>query len=134
MMFIKLSTLVLASLLFQVTGIGVSGSEGDNKTVRIEDEAVRIEDNITETIWHYVDDDISYQLHFAANGQLFTTHPHDVTPDNDVWKQSEGVIHFSYNNNFSVYEGTMVHEGLIEGTARNKNHEWKWKAYRVDVN
>ena len=85
------------------------------------------------TVWRYEDEELSYTISFDSEGKLITTHPFDTTPANDNWKQESGKIIFSYNNHFSVYEGTLVNEGLIVGTAKNGQSSWQWRAYRIDV-
>jgi hypothetical protein len=85
------------------------------------------------TVWRYEDDELAYIITFDEQGKLVTTHPFDVTPQNDNWEQENAKLIFSYNNSFSVYEGTIVSESLIIGTAHNGEHNWKWRAYRVDM-
>ncbi len=85
------------------------------------------------TVWKYEDEDMVYDIIFGENGALVSSHPHDITPENDAWTQDgeTNAISFSFNNNFSVYEGTLVNEGLIVGKAHNRSFSWEWKAYRV---
>ncbi|WP_157637896.1 hypothetical protein [Flexithrix dorotheae] len=85
------------------------------------------------TVWKYEDEDMVYDIVFGENGTLVSSHPHDITPENDAWSQDgeTNTISFSYNNNFSVYEGTLVNESLIVGKAHNRSFSWEWKAYRV---
>jgi outer membrane biogenesis lipoprotein LolB len=85
------------------------------------------------TTWHYADKDWQYDLEFAPNGVLHTTHPNDKTRDNDTWEQSGETIHFYYNDKFSHYTGTVSGNNLMMGTATNKKgSSWDWKASRAE--
>lgn len=83
--------------------------------------------------WHYVDEQWQYDIEFAANGVLHTTHPNDDTKDNDSWDQEGVSINFYFNNKFSRYTGTLSGNNLMSGTAVNtKGTTWTWKATRAD--
>ncbi len=87
--------------------------------------------SLVGSVWQYEDDDLQYEIEFTEGGALITSHPHDITPDNDTWSQKAEFITFSYNNQFSVYEGKMVSDDLIVGKASNRSFSWEWKAYRI---
>ena len=87
--------------------------------------------SLVGSVWQYEDDDLQYEIEFTEGGVLVTSHPHDITPGNDSWTQKAEFITFSYNNQFSVYEGKMVSEDLIVGKASNRSFSWEWKAYRI---
>lgn len=85
------------------------------------------------TKWHYADEQWQYDLEFAANGVLHTTHPNDKTPDNDSWEQDGANVNIYFNNKFSQYKGTLSGNNLMSGTATNKKGAtWTWKASRAD--
>jgi len=116
----------ISLLLFSVLNFGNTAPEAKNNS---SEDAPPVQ----ETLWQYVDEDVTYQLRFSSDGHLVTTHPNDVTPENDFWKQMGKDIEFTYNNSFSTYKGEMVNDGLIEGTASNGSFTWSWKAYRLDA-
>ncbi len=83
--------------------------------------------------WHYMDDQWEYDITFLENGKLSTTHPNDKTPENDSWEQTGETVKFYFNNKFSNYEGKIVGQNLMTGTAKNtKNKTWNWKATRMN--
>lgn len=83
--------------------------------------------------WHYADQDWQYDLEFAPNGVLHTTHPNDKTKNNDTWEQDGVNVKFYYNNKYSQYKGTLSGNNLMSGTATNKKgNSWTWKATRAD--
>jgi hypothetical protein len=83
--------------------------------------------------WHYADEQWQYDLEFAANGVLLTTHPNDKTKDNDTWEQDGVNVNFYFNNKFSQYKGALSGNNLMSGTATNqKGSTWNWKATRAD--
>ena len=86
--------------------------------------------SVQGSTWDYTDDDATYQIEFAADGQLTTTHPNDATPDNDTWRQDRRKIHFEYNNGYSKYDGVMKTKDLIVGTAKNSSMTWTWTMKR----
>ncbi len=90
--------------------------------------------SLQETVWRYEDGDLSYEIMFSEDGKLVSTHPNDMTPFNDFWEQEGNIIKFSYNDGFSVYEGTINHRNLITGKASNASAKWQWKLYRIDKN
>ncbi|MCK5871654.1 MAG: hypothetical protein KAG26_02410 [Methylococcales bacterium] len=88
--------------------------------------------NIRNTIWYYRDNDRGYRITFFASGLLYTQHPNDKTPDNDIWIQNNNEINFSFNDGFSNYKGTFSSNNIMSGTATNiKGKTWKWKATRI---
>ena len=89
------------------------------------------DNSLVGSVWRYEDDDLMYEIEFTEGGVLVSSHPHDITPGNDSWEQQKQFITFSYNNQFSVYEGKMVSEDLIVGKASNRSFSWEWKAYRI---
>jgi hypothetical protein len=93
--------------------------------------AQNLDESLVGSVWRYEDDDLMYEIEFTEGGMLISSHPHDITPGNDSWKQQAQFITFSYNNQFSVYEGKMVSEDLIVGKASNRSFSWEWKAYRI---
>lgn len=83
--------------------------------------------------WHYSDEQWQYDLEFAPNGVLRTTHPNDKSKDNDTWEQEGTNVNFYFNNKFSQYKGTISGNNLMSGTATNKKgSSWNWKAARAD--
>lgn len=81
------------------------------------------------TTWSYKDDTHSwlYDITFLKEGKLQTTHPNDKTPDNDFWSRDGKILKFSYNDEFSNYQGEFVDKNKIHGTAKSKNGQtWKW--------
>jgi len=68
---------------------------------------------------------MTYKITFKKNGVLSTTHPNDVTPDNDTWEQNRENITFWYNDKYSEYSG--VRKGnTITGTGKNKTESWEF--------
>ena len=89
--------------------------------------------NLTGSKWHYADDQWQYDIEFAANGVLKTTHPNDKTKDNDTWDQDGANLNFYFNNQFSQYKGTLSGTNFMYGTATNKKgSSWAWKATRAE--
>lgn len=83
--------------------------------------------------WHYADEQWQYDLEFAANGVLQSTHPNDKSKDNDTWEQDGVNVNFYFNNKYSQYKGTLSGNNLMSGTATNKKGTtWNWKATRAD--
>lgn len=83
--------------------------------------------------WHYADEQWQYDVEFASNGVLHTTHPNDKTPDNDTWEQDGATVNFYFNNKFSQYKGTLSGNNMMSGSATNKKgSSWTWKATRAD--
>ncbi len=63
--------------------------------------------------------DWKYEVTFAENGKIITTHPNEITPDNDVWTQHNRNIEFSFNNEYSIYKGKRIDLYRTEGKAIN---------------
>lgn len=83
--------------------------------------------------WHYTDKDWQYDLEFASNGILYTTHPNDKSKGNDTWEQDGTTVLFYYNNKFSKYTGSLSANNIMSGSAKNKNGAtWVWKATRAN--
>lgn len=83
--------------------------------------------------WHYADEQWQYDLEFAANGVLKSTHPNDKSKDNDTWEQDGVNVNFYFNNKYSQYKGILSGNNLMSGTATNKQgSSWNWKATRAD--
>jgi len=81
--------------------------------------------DLTDTRWTYKDDDMTYEITFKKNGVLKTTHPNDVTPNNDTWEQSGDNVTFWYNDKYSTYKGKR-NGNTITGTGKNTNESWKF--------
>lgn len=89
--------------------------------------------SLAGTKWHYADEQWQYDLEFAPNGVLHSTHPNDKTRDNDTWEQDGANVNFYFNNKFSLYKGTISGGNLMSGTATNrKGKNWDWKASRAE--
>jgi len=83
--------------------------------------------NITNTTWHYVDEDKEYDITFAENGKLINTNPADTTPENDTWEQKGNTIKFYFNDKYVKYTGT-IQGNTITGSAKNSvNKTWDFK-------
>ncbi len=84
------------------------------------------------TTWKYSDKDKSYKVEFGKKGKLKSTHPNDITPDNDFWKQSGNRLHFELNDGYAKYDGKIESSNLIKGTAKNSaKKSWKWTMKRI---
>ena len=82
--------------------------------------------------WHYVDKEWQYDIEFAANNVLITTHPKDKTKNNDSWEQDGDNVHFYFNNKFSHFQGVLSGDKQMLGIATNKKDStWSWKATRI---
>ena len=87
------------------------------------------------TKWSYEDNrhDWKYDISFFEGGRMETTHPNDNTPKNDSWQQDGAILKFSFNNQFSVYQGKRKSFDQIGGTAKNVNgKKWKWTLTKKD--
>lgn len=88
-------------------------------------------DKIENRIWKYSDFEMNYNLSFKANGRLESTHPDDVTKDNDIWKQEGEAVTFSFNDKFSEYKFRFTGNDTIFGKAKNKKSTWDFKLIRI---
>jgi formylglycine-generating enzyme required for sulfatase activity len=61
----------------------------------------------------------SYEIEFVNGGRLKSNIAADTTLDNDFWEQSGSKVVFHFNNKYSIYEGQLIADGLIKGTAKN---------------
>lgn len=123
--------IIKTGLLFVVTSslLMMAGCATD-KQAPIPTEAAP---SLSGTKWHYADEQWQYDLTFAPNGVLLSTHPNDKTRDNDGWEQNGVNVNFYFNNKFSQYKGTLSGNNLMSGTAINKKGTtWNWKATRAD--
>jgi hypothetical protein len=89
------------------------------------------ETSLTGSTWKYIDEDDKYEITFGEDGKLITTHPNDVTPDNDIWSQDGALVHFEYNDGYSKYDGVMKSTNKILGEAKNSRTSWAWKLKRI---
>ncbi|MBI1344565.1 MAG: hypothetical protein GC171_16715 [Terrimonas sp.] len=85
---------------------------------------------MTKTSWIYTDSDWTYTIEFSKRGKLYSTHPNDKTRGNDFWEQHGNIIHFSYNDKFSLYEGRLTHKDTIRGKGYNKLMNWDFQLTR----
>lgn len=89
--------------------------------------------SLSGSTWHYADEQWQYDLEFADNGVLHSSHPNDKTRNNDSWEQDGVNVKFYYNNKYSQYKGTLSGNNVMSGTATNKRGDtWTWKASRAD--
>jgi hypothetical protein len=87
--------------------------------------------SLTGTKWVYVDEDWSYEVEFANNGILKTTHPNDKTPDDDFWEQKGDIVFLYFNNRFSTYEGQFITNDLIKGIGKSSFGSWEFELKRI---
>lgn len=123
--------IIKTGLLFVVTStlLMMTGCATDTQTPIPTETAA----SLSGSKWHYADEQWQYDLIFAANGVLLSTHPNDKTKDNDTWEQDGVNVNFYFNNKFSQYKGTLSGNNLMSGTATNKKGTaWNWKATRAD--
>ncbi|WP_053991490.1 hypothetical protein [Mangrovimonas sp. TPBH4] len=88
--------------------------------------------SLEETLWAYSDADWTYQIRFAKNGILETTHPNDTSKENDIWQQNGDEVILEFNDGFSKYTGKMIAPNVIEGTAKSKYATWQWRMERIE--
>lgn len=92
--------------------------------------------SVVNTSWtlHYVSPTygaIKYKVKFKENNRLVNKHPNDKTYDNDFWYQSGINIKMQFNNSYVTYNGEIVDNNLMKGTAINKKGEtWSWTLTR----
>ena len=76
--------------------------------------------------------DRHFKIEFLKKGMLVNHHPNETTPENDTWHVEADTIHMSINDNYTLYEGRMVSNNQMKGTAKNKVDEvWEWVATRI---
>ena len=85
---------------------------------------------LTGSVWRYRDRDRNYTLSFLENGVLRSTHPNDVTPDNDKWWTSGDTLYFSFNDRYAIYYGLAYGSSKIKGEGRNSKKVWKFTLHR----
>lgn len=86
------------------------------------------------TTWEYYSNGEynGYTIQFSAEGVLITSHPLDVTPNNDGWEQKGKKVKFWFNSHFSDYQGKVINSALIRGKAVNQHKKtWQWELRRV---
>jgi len=89
---------------------------------------------ITNSQWTLVDKTHfgkrGYDIVFRPDGRLEDRKP-NATPGNDFWEQEGEIIILSKNDGFAIYEGRMMDENTMSGTAKSKNAgPWQWRAIR----
>lgn len=86
--------------------------------------------DLTGSTWNIKASGREYTITFKLGGVLASTHPNDVTPDNDTWEQNGANVTFYFNDKYATYKGKFVAKDKIEGTAKNKEKTWPfwlWK-------
>jgi len=88
---------------------------------------------LLNSTWQYSDsdNDRNYNITFARKGKLKSTHPNDVTPDNDTWEQNGENVRFFFNNKYATYEGKFYGKDTIKGSANNKLNTWSFLLVRT---
>lgn len=87
--------------------------------------------DLNETCWTYIDEEDTYEICFDPSGRLVTTHPRDVTPNNDFWRQHGDIMEFEYNDEYAWYRGVIYGGDSIIGTAHNiVDKSWDFRMYR----
>lgn len=89
--------------------------------------------NLLNSTWQYSDSDNDrrYNITFARKGKLKSTHPNDVTPDNDTWEQNGENVRFYFNDKYATYEGKFYGPDSIKGSAGNKQTSWSFLLVRI---
>lgn len=73
-----------------------------------------------------------YAIQFGEGGLITTTHPLDVTPNNDRWVQQGKKVKFWFNDHYSDYQGKVISSSLIRGKAVNvQKQKWNWELRRI---
>lgn len=67
--------------------------------------AVEYDISLSGTVWRYTDHEWQYTIEFLPDGKLKSTHPNDVTPYNDRWRQRRDTVEFEFNDGYSRYKG-----------------------------
>jgi len=72
-----------------------------------------------------------YDIVCHPDGRLEDLHPNNSTPDNDFWEQQGEIIILRKNDGFAIYEGRIIDENTMSGTAKSKTAgTWQWRAIR----
>jgi outer membrane biogenesis lipoprotein LolB len=120
-------------IVFTAVFLTLAGCATDNENTTATTVASDVVPALLGSKWHYADEQWEYDIEFAANGVMHTTHPNDKTTDNDSWEQDGVKVKFYFNNKFSQYQGTLSGNNAMSGTASNsKSDNWTWKATRVE--
>jgi hypothetical protein len=83
-------------------------------------------------VYEGVDGEKSYEIEFLAGGKLKSNIKEDTTPDDDFWRYDGGSVVFSFNDEYAVYVGQFISDGLIKGTAENiANASWEFEFRRL---
>lgn len=86
--------------------------------------------DLNGTTWIYSDKNWTYEIKFLSNGKLQTTHPNDITPDNDYWTHTGNTIKFDYNDGYSEYTAVVHSMKKIKGKGKNVYGVWNWEMKR----
>jgi hypothetical protein len=85
------------------------------------------------TQWNLVYEDNSYEIKFLPGGILASNIEADTTPNNDFWRRTGDRVVFSFNNEYSVYEGELAPDGVIKGAAQNIAGDfWDFECSRIE--
>jgi hypothetical protein len=87
--------------------------------------------SLVSSYWKYSDDDVQYEIYFKPNGHVYSYHPNDETPENDVWKQTGNKVYFHMNDGYAHYKGKFVNDSTITGQGRSKGFRWTWTAKMI---
>jgi outer membrane biogenesis lipoprotein LolB len=133
MKFIQLGVWFAAAASLTLTGCAMDTATPPASTALVNNAATSPTMSVLGSKWHYADEQWQYDIEFAPNGVLRTTHPNDKTKDNDSWEQNGVNVTFYFNDKFSTYTGKLWSGVLMSGTATNKKGTtWSWKATRAN--
>lgn len=84
--------------------------------------------SVASSYWKYIDEDIQYEIYLKPDGHIYSYHPNDPTPENDLWKQTGNKFYFSMNDDYAHYKGKFINDSTCTGTGKSKGFRWKWTA------
>lgn len=118
--------IVCASLLLTLTGCATTPEPLPENLV------IKNALNLTNSKWSYSDSELSYEIEFLPDGMIRSSHPHERTPNDDKWEQSDHVVNIYLNNRYSILQGKLLSPNQMTGSAKNEAGEgWEWKASRI---